>query len=111
MAPYILLFLFSVFISTISQVLLKKETMKSHKKIIHEYLNPSVIIAYIFFLGTTLLGVWAYKVIPLHLGPILDSSSYIYITIFGIAIFKEKITKQKVVALLTIVTGIVIFAL
>lgn len=108
---YACVFLVSVFISAISQVLLKKEAMVSHCSLIKEYLNMKVICAYIMFFSSTFLSIIAYKGIPLSLGPVLEATSYVYVTIFGITIFKEKINKTKVLALSLIIIGIVIFAL
>ena len=76
-----------------------------------EYLNPLVIIACTIFVGTTLLSVYAYKGIPLFKGPVLEATSYIYITIFGVCIFKEKLNPKKIVALLLIVGGILVYSL
>lgn len=108
---YSLILLLSVFISSISQVLLKKSALKKYDKKIKEYLNPLVIIAYIIFIGSTLLTVMAYKVIPLSFGPILEATSYIYITIFGLKFFKEKITKKKILTLSFIILGIIVYSL
>ena len=47
---FILLFIFSVFISSCSQILLKKGANKTYKNIIQEYLNPLVIGAYTIFI-------------------------------------------------------------
>lgn len=105
------LILLGTFIASISQVLLKKAALKKHDSKIKEYLNPLVIIAYILFFITTLIGPIAYKYVPISLGPILESSSYIYITIFGIVIFKEKMNKQRIIGLLLIVTGIIIYSI
>ena len=44
------------------------------------------------------------------MGPILEATSYIYITVFGVTIFKEKLTKRKVVALITIIAGIIVYS-
>lgn len=109
MAPYVILYLSSVFVAAVSQVLLKKEAVKPHKNVIQEYLNPLVIIAYTFFLGTTVLSMLAYKGIPLNLGPILETTSYLYITVFGVVIFKERLTRQRVLALILIITGIAVY--
>ena len=70
-----------------------------------------VISAYTIFVLATFLSVFAYKVVPLSMGPILEATSYIYITIFGVTIFKEKLTKRKVIALITIITGIVVYSM
>ena len=69
-----------------------------------------VISAYTIFVLATFLSVFAYKVVPLSMGPILEATSYIYITIFGVTIFKEKLTKRKVIALITIIAGIVVYS-
>lgn len=107
---YSLLLLFGVFISAISQVLLKKAAMKQYASRLQEYLNPQVIFAYVLFVGTTFLSILAYRGIPLSLGPVLESTSYIYVTFFGVTIFKERLTPKKVFALGLIILGIVIYA-
>lgn len=105
------IFLFGVFISGISQVLLKKAAMVKYDSWIKEYLNVKVIVAYAIFFGATLLSIYAYKVLPLSMGPILDSTGYIFVTFFGVTIFKEKITPKKWVALALIIAGIFVYSL
>lgn len=111
MAPYIAISLSSIFIASISQVLLKKAAMKHYDSFLQEYLNPLVIFAYFLFFSTTLLGVVAYKGIPVSLGPVLETTSYFYVTFFGVTIFKEKLNKKKIFALVLIITGVLIYAL
>lgn len=107
---YSLVLLTGVFISAISQVMLKKAAMREYDSGLKEYLNPLVIFAYMLFFGTTLLSVFAYRGIPLSMGPVLEATSYIYVTFFGVKIFKEKINKGKILALIMIITGIIIYA-
>lgn len=102
--------IFGVFISAISQVLLKKSAQKNYDSKIKEYLNPLVIIAYSIFVLSTFLSMIAYKGIPLSMGPILETTSYIYVTIFGVMIFKEKISKKQIFALVLIIMGIVVYS-
>ena len=45
MGSYILLFLGSVFLSSVSQVILKKSAMEPHENKLKEYLTIKVIIA------------------------------------------------------------------
>ena len=85
--------------------------MHKYKSLVGEYLNPLVLLAYILFLGTTMLSVLAYRVIPLSMGPILESTSYIYVTIFGVVIFKERLNKQKLMALFFILGGIWVYSI
>lgn len=107
---YASLILIGVFISAVSQVLLKKAATKHYNSTIREYLNPLVIVAYIIFFIATLLSIFAYRVVPLSMGPVLDATSYIYVTFFGVKIFGEKITGSKIAALLIIVGGIIVYS-
>lgn len=107
---YACVLLAGVFISAVSQVMLKKAAMKTYPSKIKEYLNPLVIFAYAIFFGTTLLSVIAYRGIPLSMGPILEATSYIYVTFFGVKIFKEKLNGKKIAALILILAGIVVYA-
>lgn len=101
--------LFGTFISAVSQVMLKKSALKTYDSKIREYLNPLVIFAYAMFFLATLCTVFAYRVVPLSMGPILEATSYIYVTIFGVTIFKEKLSKRKIIALVLIIAGIVVY--
>lgn len=105
------LLLLGVFLSAISQVMLKKAALRQYSSKLREYLNPLVIIAYTIFVGTTFLSIYAYKGIPLSMGPVLEATSYIYVTIFGVTIFKEKLNKRKLVGLALIIAGIIIYSL
>lgn len=105
------LILIGTFISAVSQVILKKAAQKTYKSWIFEYLNPMVIIAYGIFFAATILSIMAYKEIPLSMGPVLEATSYIYVTFFGVKIFKESINKKKIAALLLIISGITVYSL
>lgn len=107
---YSLFLLLGVFISAISQVMLKKAANKKYNSIMKEYLNPLVIFAYVLFVGTTFLSILAYKGIPLSMGPVLEATSYFYVTFFGIKIFGEKINRKKIIALGFIIVGIIIYS-
>lgn len=111
MIIYIIILLSGVFIAAVSQVMLKKAAMQNHESGLKEYLNPLVVFAYVLFMGTTFISVFAYKVVPLSMGLILEGTSYIWVTIFGVTIFKEKVTKRKMLALAIIIVGIVVYAL
>ena len=108
---FALIFLFGVFISSISQIILKKAALKQYDSKIKEYMNPRVIFAYIIFFAATLCSIMAYKVIPLSLGPILESAGYIFVAFMSWLFLKEKISKQKVLGLSIIVIGIIIYNL
>jgi len=108
---YSCLILLGVFISAISQVMLKLAARKHYDSVIKEYMNPLVIFAYVLFVGTTFLSILAYRGIPLSMGPILEATSYLYVTFFGVKIFHEKMNAKKYIALALIIGGIAVYAI
>lgn len=111
MIVYVGIYLLGVFIAAVSQVLLKKEALKPHDSVVKEYLNPSVICAYMLFFVSSLMPIIAFKVLPLSYGPVLEATSYLYVMAFGAVIFHEKITKVKLLALALIIGGIIVYSL
>jgi len=109
MKGYIALFLFSVFISSVSQIMLKTSANIKYKRWIDEYLNPKVIVAYGLFFASSLLTVFAYKYVPLSMGPILEATGYVFVSVLGYFVLKEKIGKRKIIGLIIIISGIMIF--
>ncbi len=108
---YVLLILVAFFLSSVSQVMLKKASQKQYDSVIKEYLNPLVIFAYLLFFGTTLMAIIAYRGIPLSMGAVLESTCYIYVTVFGVKLFGEKINAGKILALLLIIAGISVYSI
>ena len=49
--PYVLLYLCSTFLSSVSQVLLKKAAMREHTSLVAEYTDWRVILGYGLFVG------------------------------------------------------------
>ncbi len=110
MLPYIIVGAVGVFVSSVAQVLLKKEAMKPHATVLREYANPLVVGGYVLMLASTFMLVVAFRGIPLSMGPVLEATSYLYVTVFGVALFKEKLGRRKVVALVVIMLGIFVYA-
>lgn len=110
MIKYVCLFLGAVLISSYSQILLKTSAEENYSSKIREYLNAKVIIAYGLFFVSTLATLYAYKVVPLSMGPILEASGYVWVALLSRIILKEQLKKKKILGLLIILVGIVIFA-
>ena len=106
---YIIILLIGVFIGALSQVILKKAAMREYDSKIKEYLNARVIFAYILFFGTTFMAIYAYKGIPLSLGAVMEAASYLFVALFDAVIFKTKINKRRICALLLIMGGIIVY--
>ena len=109
--PYVLLYLASTFLASVSQVLLKKAALREHKSLLAEYTDWRVILGYGLFVGCTLLTMLAYRGVPLNVGPVLEATGYLYVTVFGVTIFHEKMNPKKILALALILAGIAIYAL
>ncbi|MBE5881027.1 MAG: multidrug ABC transporter [Lachnospiraceae bacterium] len=108
---YILIYIGSVFVSSVSQVLLKSSAGKTYDSIWQEYLNPKVIFAYGMFFASSLITILAYKGVPLSMGPILEASGYIFVAVLSYLFLREKISKRKLAGLLAILIGIVVFSI
>ncbi|HCM91341.1 MAG TPA: multidrug ABC transporter [Lachnospiraceae bacterium] len=108
---HVFIYVFSVFISSISQIILKKSADKKYDSKIKEYLNPLVMIAYGIFFLATLVTIYAYKGIPLSLGPILETTGYLWISLLGYFVLKEKIGRRKILGLTVVIVGIFVSCL
>ncbi len=106
---YILFLIFSVFISAVSQILLKKSALESHSSWIREYLNVKVVFAYFLFFCAVLIDLLALRYVPVSFVPVIETSSYIFVILFSRFIFKEKISLKQFIAILLILTGIVVY--
>ena len=91
--------------------MLKKSAEKQYESKLKEYLNPLVIIAYILFFGTTFISMYALKVVPLSMAPILEASGYIFVAVLSYIFLKEKLTKKQLIGMALILAGIVVYSL
>ena len=103
--------LVSVFISSVSQIVLKKAAGKVYSSPVREYLNPMVIGAYGMFFCSVILTMLALKYVPLSMSPILESTGYIFVSVMGYFFLKERFSRRKLAGFVLILAGIVIFNL
>lgn len=106
---YIFIFISSVLISSMSQILLKQSANTTYSSKLKEYLNCKVILAYILFFVSTIITIIAYKHIPLSLGPVLESFGYIFVSILGFIFLHEKIGIRKLIGMLVVLIGVSVF--
>ena len=111
MILYIIIFLCSVFISAVSQIILKASADRKYENRLQEYLNPRVIIAYGIFFLSSLMTILAYRGVPLSMGPVLEASGYVWVAVLGRLTLKEEINRRKLIGMIVIICGIVIFAI
>jgi drug/metabolite transporter (DMT)-like permease len=108
---YIIVWIISVLISSIAQVMLKAEANKEHESRLKEYLNPMVVTAYAIFFLSTFLTMYALKYVPLTYSPIIEPLSYIFVPVIGVLVLKEKLSARRVLGIVIMLAGIVIFSL
>lgn len=106
----VLLLLLSVFISSVSQIILKKASQRTWKSRLAEYLNIYVIGAYSLFFLSTILTMFSLRHVPLSMQPVLESTGYIYISVMGYFLLKENFNKRKIIGILTIIIGILVYS-
>ena len=91
--------------------MLKKSALKKFASFWEEYLNPLVFFAYVIFLGCSFLSMWSLKGIDLSLSTVLESTGYIFVTVLGAIFLKEKINRQKIIGMLVIIMGVLIYSI
>lgn len=100
--------IFSTFISSVSQIMLKKSAKKKYESKIKEYLNPLIISAYGLFFLCTLISMYSLKVVPLSMAPLLEATGYIFVGFLSFIFLKEKMTKRQLMGMAVIVIGIIV---
>ncbi|MBE5871814.1 MAG: multidrug ABC transporter [Lachnospiraceae bacterium] len=108
---YTAIFFASVIVASVSQILLKKSAMKQYDSWVKEYLNPYVIIGYGLLFLSMVMTIYAYKGVELKTGPVIESTSYLYVAILSAVFLKEKISNKKKLGLLVIVAGVIVSSL
>ena len=103
--------LIGVLISSVSQILLKMSARKQYPSKLNEYLNPYVIVGYGLVFGCTVLLMFALKVVPLSMAPVLEASGYVFVSVLGFIFLKEKLNVKQVIGMVLIIVGILIYSL
>jgi drug/metabolite transporter (DMT)-like permease len=108
---YIVIFISASLISAFSQILLKTAAKQAYSSWIYEYLNVKVITAYFIFFLATLITVYCYKVVPLSTGAMLEATGYVFVTVLGRIILKERVSMQKIIGMALVIIGVITVAL
>ncbi|MEA4853348.1 MAG: EamA family transporter [Christensenella sp.] len=110
---YLLFMAAGVFISSVSQILLKISAERNidAKGFKAQYLNKFVIIGYLLLFIAMLIPLYVYQFVPLKYGAVIESLGYVFVMILSALILKEKITKKKLIGNLLIIAGVIIFSI
>ena len=108
---FLLLAFFSVVIASFSQVILKLGAGKTYNSKIREYLNVYVITGYGMLFISMVITVVVYSHLSYLSVPVIEAVGYVLVPVLSYFIFKEKFTKRKLLGIVFILTGIVIYYL
>lgn len=111
MNMHLLILVLSVLIASFSQILLKKSAQKTYPSVIREYLNPYVICGYGMMFLSMFLTIIAYSGMEFTNVQIVEATGYIMVLILSYFFFHERITKRKVLGMVFIFAGIVVYYL
>ena len=99
-----------VFVSCLSQILLKKAANKNSG--IKMIANMNVLLAYgILFVVMFINSRFIYKHISLGEISIIESFGYIFVPLFSFFLLKEKISRKELLGILLIVVGIFVYSM
>ena len=101
---YVFSYILSIIIASFSQILLKKG---SERKNI--YFNFYTIIGYGLMFLSAIMTLISYKGIDLSYGQVLQSMSFLFVILFSKIFLNEKISKNHLIGMITIIIGILIF--
>lgn len=85
--------------------------MKEYDYKWREYLNLYVIVGYGLLFLSMFLTVYAYGGVDLKTGPVIESTSYIFVAVLSAIFLKEKINNKKKFGLVIIVIGVIVSSL
>lgn len=112
MIVYYILVVLGVFLASVSQILLKKSASVGYSSFLKEYLNVKVIGGYSLQVLSLFLDLWA-----MHFGVLakevssIEALSYLFVPLLSWFFFRERISKQKFLAIGLIMAGVVVFFL
>ncbi len=108
---FLLIALSSVTIASFSQVLLKMGAGKTYPSKIREYLNFYVITGYGMLFVSMVLTIVAYSHLSYLSVPVVEAVGYVLVPVLSYFIFKEKLSKRKILGIVFILAGIIVYYL
>ena len=103
-----LIYVGSVFIASISQLFLKLSANKNYLTFINSYINPLVITAYVLLSISMVLTSFAYRTIPLALGPIIETLGIVFVAVLSSLFLKEVHSKRYILGMVFIILGVIV---
>jgi drug/metabolite transporter (DMT)-like permease len=111
MNNYYLAAFMGVFLTAISQLLMKQGARKARKGALRLYLNVYMLTAYFTLVVVTLLNLYAYREIPLKVGLMLAPLALIFIGVLSSWLLEERLTRMQILGAFVILIGVTVFNL
>lgn len=99
----------SVFIASVSQILLKTAANKQYGSFIKKFLNFRVILAYGMMFASSICSMLSLRYLELNLMPVFQASSFFWVLLLSGTILKEKVYKKNVIGIFIIFIGIIVY--
>lgn len=107
---YYVIVVISVLIASVAQMLLKSSSNAEHRSFIFEYFNWKVIGGYGLMFVALFINIFAMsRGVLVKEVSIIESLSYLFVPALAFFFFREKINKQKLIAIVVIMSGVVVF--
>ncbi|WP_419874593.1 EamA family transporter [Candidatus Pristimantibacillus sp. PTI5] len=100
-----------ILMNSFAQIFLKIGAIKTNGSSLRTRIDAYTIIGYLLFFLATLLSVYLLKFINFKSLTVIISFNYVATLILSNVILKEKYTKQKIIATLVIILGVIVFNL
>ncbi len=105
----IIVYIAAVFVSSCSQILLKKSANIKYENRIREYLNFYVISSYSLFVLTTFATIWALREIAISTASALETLGYVFVAVLSKVFLKENMSRRAKMGYVLIIVGIIVF--
>lgn len=109
---YILIALLSVFTAACAQMLLKRGARQAYTPWWRQYVNGWVISGYGIMFLTMVLNIWCmHRGLQLKELSVIESTSYLFVPALSWYLFREQMSRRKMIAIGIIIVGVIVFFL
>ena len=109
MIKYYILLVIMTFLGAVASLFLKKAS--SSKSILDLIKNKNIYIGGFLYLSSAILNIYLLKFLDYSVVLPMTSITYIWTMILSYFILKEKISKKKIIGVISIILGVVCIAL
>ena len=96
-------------LAAFSQILMKVSANRKHKNMVREYVNPYLATAYALAVISLFMTNVALTSLDLKFSPVFQAVKYICIWVLGMLLFREHISKRRMLGITVIILGIIVF--